>query len=87
MKYLIPALAPLTTNQYTVNNSYEFADHISKVQNADQLVMASFDIASLFTNVPLRETINIFLDNLFPSPTNVVAGLPLTHFRTFLELA
>ena len=37
--------------------------------------------------MPLGETINICLDNLFPTPTNVVAGLPLTHFRSFLELA
>ena len=58
--------------------AHEFADHISKVLNADQLVMASFDIESLFTNVPIRETINICLDNLFHSPTNVVASLPLT---------
>ena len=86
-KYLVPVLAPLTTNRYTVNNSYEFADRTSKVSNADQLVMASFDIESLFTNVPLRETINISLDNLFPNPTNIVAGLPLTHFWSFLELA
>ena len=86
-KSLVPVLAPLTTNQYTVNNSYEFADRISKVPNADQLVMASFDIESLFTNVLLRETIYICLDNLFPNPTNIVAGLPLTHFRSFLELA
>ena len=67
--------------------AYEFADRISKVPNADQLVMASFDIESLFTNVPLHETINICLHNLFSSPTNVVARLPLTHFQSFLELA
>ena len=48
VKYLLPVLAPLTTNQYTDNNSYEFADRISKVPNADQLVMASLDIESLF---------------------------------------
>ena len=40
--YLVPVLAHLTTNQYTVNNSYEFGERIRQVPNADQLVMASF---------------------------------------------
>ena len=59
-KFLVPLLEPITTNMYTVKNSFEFAKEI-----ADQdpgLFMASLDIESLFTNIPLEETISLCCD-------------------------
>ena len=49
--------------------------------------MASYDVSNLFTNVPLTETINIILDELFTSPSSTFLGLTRNLFRTFLELA
>ena len=49
--------------------------------------MASYDVSNLFTNVPLTETINIILDELFTSPSSTFLGLTRNIFRTFLELA
>ena len=49
--------------------------------------MASYDVSHLFTNVPLTETINIILDELFTSPSATFLGLTRTLFRSFLELA
>ena len=49
--------------------------------------MASYDVSNLFTNVPLTETINIILDELFTSPSSTFLGLTRNVFRTFLELA
>ena len=37
-----------------------------------KLVMASFDIESLFTNIPLQETINLCAENLFKDRTHVL---------------
>ena len=62
-KFLVPLLEPITTNMYTVKNSFEFAKEI-----ADQdpgLFMASLDVESLFTNIPLEETISVCCDSLF----------------------
>ena len=54
-KFLVPILEPLTTNEYTIKDSFTFAEEL---QSFDlKLVMASFDIESLFTNIPLQETI------------------------------
>ena len=53
-KFLVPLLQPITTNMYTVKNSFEFAKEI-----ADQdpgLFMANLDVESLFTNIPLEGT-------------------------------
>ena len=62
-KFLVPLLEPITTNMYTVKNSFEFAKEI-----ADQdpgLFMDSLDVKSLFTNIPLEKTISVCCDSLF----------------------
>ena len=48
--------------------------------------MVSLDVESLFTNVPLAETINICLDKLFAHCNNA-AGFTRDLFKTLLELA
>ena len=67
-KFLVPILTPLTTNEYTIQNSAEFTSKLSEIQNADNLYMASFDIENLFTNIPLAETINICIQRLYSNP-------------------
>ena len=85
-KYLVPILASLTSNQYTVLNSTEFARQISAIDNADQYYMVSLDIESLFTNIPLQETIEIAIQALFSNASHVL-GLTKDLFKTLLELA
>jgi hypothetical protein len=60
-QYMVPILSPITTNSYTVSNSLLFADEI-RTLHPEKLHLASYDISSLFTNVPLEETINIILE-------------------------
>ena len=56
-KFLVPLLADLTKNKYVSKDSFEFAKNVRN-KNPD-LFMASFDLDSLFTNVPIDETIDI----------------------------
>ena len=86
-KFLVPILNPFTKNQYTIENSYSFSKEICNIPNANDYFMASFDIESLFTNVPLQETIDICLDNLFIQPSTTILGLSRKLFRSLLELA
>ena len=83
-KFLIPVLAHLTTNQYTVSNSYSFSESIREI-NSRGLYMCSFDVESLYTNIPLEETINICLNLLFPSDNSTVLGLNRQYFKRLLE--
>ena len=62
-KFLVPLLADLTKNKYVSKDSFEFAKNVRN-QNPD-LFMASFDIDSLFTNVPIDKTIDISIKKLF----------------------
>ena len=66
-KYLLPFLTPLTQNEYTVTDSFHFAEEICKQD--PNLYMASLDVNSLFTNIPLNET-NICIDSLYKNDEN-----------------
>ena len=55
-KFLIPTLEPLTQNEFMVKDSFSFAKEIRNYDSS--LFMASLDVESLFTNIPLKETIN-----------------------------
>ena len=55
-------LEPLTHNEFTIKDSFNFAEEISTHDSS--LYMASLDVESLFTNIPLYETINNCISNL-----------------------
>ena len=64
-KFLIKVLQPFTTNEYTLKNSYEFKETIENMHFPTNVVIASFDITSLYTNVPIQETIEIAVNKVF----------------------
>ena len=84
LKKKFSILNKLTTNQYTINNSFSFADELSKFSNVDNLFMVYFDVESLFTNIPLQETIEICISEMF-SNTNTVSGLCRVDFKKIIR--
>ena len=85
-KFLVHHLEYLTHNEFSVKDSFSFADEISKFDNANGLVMASFDIQSLFADIPLDETINICTHSIL---YNNVSFFSLSNdkFKKILQLA
>ena len=61
---LVSILQPISTNQYTVKDSCSFTDWAKKHKHNNG-IMCSLDVSSLFTTVPLEETLNICLDKLY----------------------
>ena len=51
------------------------------------MFMCSFDIESLYTNIPIRESIEIVFDALFENETTIYLGMTRQQFRKLLELA
>ena len=49
--------------EYTVYDSFSFASEVSKFNSKN--LMASLDVDSLFTNIPLEETIDNIINDLF----------------------
>ena len=85
-KFLVPLISYTTTNQYTIKDSFSFAKEITNL-NFPDVTMASFDIKSLYTNIPLEETISICTSILEKSPQDRLHILPhimneLLHFAT-----
>ena len=54
-KHLVPKLASITANELSVKDSFCFAEEI--VNQNSNFIMGSLDVDSLFTNIPLEETI------------------------------
>ena len=65
-KFLVPLLRPFSTNSYTISDTFMFVKELCELQiNTNNVVMTSFDVKSLFTNIPLDETISIIVNKCF----------------------
>ena len=85
-KYLASLLAPLyISDSYVTHDSFEFAKEIVNTKN-DNFVMASFDVESLFTNVPVQETVDIILELCFPLADSIFHGYDRKTFKKVLDL-
>ena len=85
-KFLVPILSPLTTNEYTLNDSFHFINCLRGLDINDGCVMASFDVKSLFTQIPLDETIDICLEELFRD-SEIVHGFNRSQLKELLNIA
>ncbi|KAF7677257.1 hypothetical protein TCON_2655 [Astathelohania contejeani] len=85
-KFLVPLLEPLTLNEYSVKNSFEFVKEVSALKLGYPTVMASFDVESLFTNIPLLETLDLCVNQLFAN-SDLCGGFNKKQFRSLLGLS
>ena len=82
-KYLLGFIQPFTTNDYTVKDTFHF---VSMLDGKDhRLIMASLDVESLFTNIPLDETIDIVVKKVFHQKSQL-NGLSRNDFKSLLTL-
>ena len=81
IKVLSSNARTLTTNGYTIKDSFIFAGEIQCFDS--NLVMASFDTKSIFTSFPLQETIDLCVENLFKDMTHI-DNLSNDSFRELL---
>ena len=49
--------------------------------------MCSLDISSLYTNIPVAETIDLILNKLYTTNTTTYNGIRRENFRKLLELS
>ena len=83
-KFLVPKLSSVTFNEFTVKDSFTFAEEI--VHQDSKLFMGSLDVDSLFTNIPLEESINICTSLLYNNE-DVLEGINKSEFKNLLSLA
>ena len=84
-KYLASLLAPLSKSEFTVNNTKEFVKYIQKQKVPDGYKMVSFDVAALFMNVPLEETIEIIFKRIYLNK-EITTDIPKQEMKELLIL-
>ena len=65
-KFLLPILSDITLNEFNVKDSFLFFDEILTQHNDLHMVYA------LFTNIPLEQTIDIWVEKLFETQDTLV---------------
>ena len=68
-KWLTTVIDPVLSlySTYCISDSFTFADQIKSFKFPSSVFLCSFDVRSLFTNVPLAETIEICANALYNS--------------------
>ena len=64
-KYLTLLVSPLSESEYTAKNSKLFVQKLKSDAIPSNYKIVSFDVKSLFTNVPLDQSIRIILNRLY----------------------
>ena len=67
-KFITSLLSPLTQNEYHLKDSFDAAEKIKNIPDHlydEGYKLISFDVKSLFTNVPLNKTIEVILDRVY----------------------
>ena len=64
-KWLDEKLKPLSINASTVTDIFTFTEEIQGMEINDQDILVSYDVSSLFTNVPVNETIELLAEKAF----------------------
>ena len=83
-KFLVPILSPLASNKYSIKDSFSFVQDLLTITSAPY--MCSFDVVSLFTNIPLEETIEICLNKLYAT-TDKVHNITKDNLRKLILYA
>ncbi|XP_068200612.1 uncharacterized protein [Palaemon carinicauda] len=83
-KRLNTILTPYVPDCYCVASSAEFLERIKDVRGEG--VIASMDIESLFTNVPVDETIDLITDRVYRDETTPELNIPEQALRTLLAI-
>jgi hypothetical protein len=64
-KWLDEKLKPLSVNDHTISDVFNFVDSLHDMEVDDHSILVSYDVTSLFTNVPVDETIQILAEKAF----------------------
>ena len=83
-KFFVPLIKCFTNNEYSLKDSFKLVNHITN--QSSNCFIASLDVDSLCTNVPLDEDINFCIDELFKSEIKV-SGLSKKGMFEMLPLS
>ena len=86
-KWLDSYIKPNIPRKYSVASTDEFLNGLNDAIYDPSDKMVSFDVTSLYTNIPLTETINLIVDRLYSEKSVSVPPFPKAVFKRLLEIA
>ena len=86
-KYLDEWIKPHIPSTYMLNSTQHFLTKINEVPVEEGDYCISFDVKSLFTNIPLEETIKIVAGYIFADKKRVLVPMTKLIFTRLLRLA
>ena len=86
-RFFIPFLTPISMSSFVIKDSFSFVQELLNADvNTNNVFMASFDVASLFTYIPVDETIDIISNHLFAN-SMYFEGFDRSQFTKLLSLS
>jgi len=83
-KYLDNFIKPNIPNRYMLKSTSDFLDKINSFSLTGDEFMVSYDVVSLFTNVPLKETVDIVTNLVYGENSISTPPFDKTVFRKLL---
>ena len=84
-KFLSELVSPYIPNTYSCKDTFSFINELKKCENKNYF-MVSFDVTSLYTNIPLNEAIQLAVDKILDNHPNISISkeelTELFHFAT-----
>ena len=85
-KYLDQILKPVVNSEYMLKDTFDFVNKVSNLNVDSDSYLVSFDVESLFTNVPTQETIEIILNLVFQDDITVFHNLSRDELKKLLTI-
>ncbi|XP_064116554.1 uncharacterized protein LOC135222395 [Macrobrachium nipponense] len=83
-KRLNQILTPYVPRRYSLSSSVEFLEEICDSPGTG--FIASLNVESLFTNVPINETIDIIMDCVYREPLTATLNIPEASLGTVMDI-
>ena len=64
-KVVAQFLKPLARNEFTISDTLAFPELLKNIENSDNYEDVSYDVESLFTSIPIKETIDYIIHKIY----------------------
>ena len=85
-KFLDSYIKPNIPKDFMLTSTSEFIDKLKLCSLRGNETMVSFDVSSLFTNVPLMETIDIVVDRVYRDDAVITPPFKKRFFKNMLVM-
>ena len=86
-KYLDNLIKPHIPDTYLLRSTENFIERLKECPCNNKNTMVSFDVVSLFTNVPLAETIELVIERLYDNNNSNAIPVEKSVFRQLMFMA